>query len=71
MKTMRTMKRLLMCLLMAGIFTAATGCDELGLTDYLYDDWGYDTYWYDDGGWDTGSSSGTFFSDYGGSVSWW
>ncbi len=62
---MKTMKRLFMCLLMMGIFTAATGCDDFAIYD-SFGDW--DTY---DESWSTGSSSGTFFSDYGGSVSWW
>ncbi len=65
---MRRMKRMMICLLFMGMTTAATGCD-----DYLYDlgydyDYGYWDGYYDNSG---GSSSGTFFSDYGGSLSWW
>ena len=35
-----------------------------------FDD-GSDAGWYDEYDYDGGSDSGTFFSDYGGSVSWW
>ncbi len=57
---MKTMTRIFMCLLLMGIFTATTGCDE------IYTDYGWS-----DGYYEGDSSSGTFFSDYGGSVSWW
>ena len=82
---MKTMKRIAMCLVMMGLLNATIGCDDVipsGLGDTLggifdgeiWDDggceigYGGDVY---DEEWDTGSSSGTFFSDYGGSLSWW
>ena len=92
---MKTTKRIAMCLVLMGLFTTMTGCEDVisgavgGIFDevypqetvYVYDPGVYGGYWdtgyYDDWGtgydeeWDTGSSSGTFFSDYGGSLSWW
>lgn len=58
---MKTVTRIFMCLLLMGVLTAATGCDEL-LSE---EDWSGET-------WQGGSGSGTFCSDYGsGCVSWW
>ena len=69
---MKTTTRILMCLLLMGLFTATTGCDdvlssELGGTSGTYDE-GWGTY---DEGWGGGWDSGTIFGRDGDSISWW
>jgi len=93
---MKTTTRIAMCLLLMGLFTATTGCDDVlpsgfgeALGSFMESDifdtdiedggWGDDDggWGNDDGGWGStdgtyqgDSSSGTFFSDHGGGVSW-
>lgn len=63
---MRKLSSILMAGLIATLSIGLVGCED-GLE---FDD-GSDAGWYDEYDYDGGSDSGTFFSDYGGSLSYW
>ena len=82
---MRKRSSILMAGLVAALSIGLVGCEEMvgdfvtgfvkGIDAASSDGYGFDegsdAGWYEEDDYDSGSESGPFFSDYGGSVSWW